>query len=175
MKRSSSRSGDAAAPPVKAAMVRLNVGGELFATTMETLSKAAYFNPFLSGRIPHGEDEGAHCSSIVAPNSSLTSCSIFGPVAGPPEMNCGQLSTLCGTRPSTMGCPASSPTSTEKSPPMTCARRDDVNGCQTFGRYLSGPWRLLLICCNTRVLPTGGSHDSCSRAAPSGRLVQATG
>ena len=58
MKRSSSRSGDAAAPPVKAAMVRLNVGGEFFATTMDTLSKAAYFNPFLSGRIQHGEDEG---------------------------------------------------------------------------------------------------------------------
>ena len=57
MKRSSSRSGDAAAPPVKAAVVRLNVGGELFATTMDTLSKAAYFNPFLSGRIQHGEDE----------------------------------------------------------------------------------------------------------------------
>ena len=55
MKRSSSRSGDA---PVKAAVVRLNVGGELFATTMDTLSKAAYFNPFLSGRIQHGEDEG---------------------------------------------------------------------------------------------------------------------
>ena len=58
MKRSSCPSGDGAAPPVKAAMVRLNVGGELFATTMDTLSKAAYFNPFLSGRIPHGEDEG---------------------------------------------------------------------------------------------------------------------
>ena len=57
MKRSSCPSGDGAAP-VKAAMVRLNVGGELFATTMDTLSKAAYFNPFLSGRIQHGEDEG---------------------------------------------------------------------------------------------------------------------
>ena len=57
MKRSSCRSGDGAAPPVKAAMVRLNVGGELFATTMDTLSNAAYFNPFLSGRLPHGEDE----------------------------------------------------------------------------------------------------------------------
>ena len=43
---------------MKAAIVRLNVGGRLFATSRETLTKsAAYFDPFLAGRLPHATDD----------------------------------------------------------------------------------------------------------------------
>ena len=45
---------------MKAAVVRLDVGGQVFATSKETLFKCAYFEPFLEGRIPHAisEDSG---------------------------------------------------------------------------------------------------------------------
>lgn len=52
------RSASSHPPPImKAAMIRLNVGGQVFATSKETLLKCGYFEPVLSGRIPHGEDD----------------------------------------------------------------------------------------------------------------------
>ena len=44
-------------PAMKAAIVRLNVGGRLFSTSRETLTKCAYFDPFLAGRILHATDD----------------------------------------------------------------------------------------------------------------------
>ena len=44
-------------PAMKAAIVRLNVGGRLFATSRDTLTKCAYFDPFLAGRFPHATDD----------------------------------------------------------------------------------------------------------------------
>ena len=40
----------------RAAMVRLNIGGLLFDTSRDTLSKCEYFAPFLAGRLCHAED-----------------------------------------------------------------------------------------------------------------------
>ena len=44
-------------PAMKAAIVRLNVGGRLFSTSRETLTKCAYFDPFLARRILHATDD----------------------------------------------------------------------------------------------------------------------
>ena len=43
--------------PKRAAMVRLNIGGSLYDTTRDTLSKCQYFEPFLAGRLCHATDE----------------------------------------------------------------------------------------------------------------------
>ena len=52
------RQSESCTPPgAKALIVRLNVGGQIFATSTDTLRKCAYFEPFLSGRILHGSDE----------------------------------------------------------------------------------------------------------------------
>ena len=40
----------------RAAMVRLNIGGLLFDTSRDTLSKCEYVAPFLAGRLCHAED-----------------------------------------------------------------------------------------------------------------------
>ena len=43
--------------PKRAAMFRLNIGGSLYDTTRDTLSKCQYFEPFLAGRLCHATDE----------------------------------------------------------------------------------------------------------------------
>ena len=48
---------DSCPDAMKAAMIRLNVGGHMFATSKQTLSKCGYFEPFLEGRLPHAVDE----------------------------------------------------------------------------------------------------------------------
>ena len=53
MKRSAPDSPSA----MKASMIRINVGGQVFATTKDTLSKCGYFEPYLAGRIRHAEDD----------------------------------------------------------------------------------------------------------------------
>ena len=173
MKRSSSRSGDAAAPPVKAAMVRLNVGGEFFATTMDTLSKAAYFNPFLSGRIQHGEDEGAPSSSIVAPSSSRTSCNIFAPGRFRRGLSCAASSTNCSMRVSTLAYPASLIRSKVRSLPTTCVRTHWMGGtaASTYVLFWAGlrdPKMFKGSSCRSLSIATstGGPYDSRSRAPP---------
>ena len=40
----------------KADIVRLNVGGSLYDTSPSTLQMSLYFQPFLDGRMRHGED-----------------------------------------------------------------------------------------------------------------------
>ena len=45
-------------PPKRAAVVRLNVGGQPFDTTQDTLKKCRYFFPYLEGHMDHATDEG---------------------------------------------------------------------------------------------------------------------
>ena len=43
-------------PPKRAAIICLNIGGQHFDTTRDTLSKCSYFIPYLEGRIDHATD-----------------------------------------------------------------------------------------------------------------------
>ena len=52
------RASESAFPPaMKAVIIRVNVGGTVFATSRETLNQCGYFEPFLEGRFPHATDD----------------------------------------------------------------------------------------------------------------------
>ena len=55
----------------RAAMVRLNIGGLLFDTSRDTLSKCEYFGPFLAGRLCHAEDRNGRLFIDRPPPTTL--------------------------------------------------------------------------------------------------------
>ena len=56
--------------PKRAAMVRLNIGGSLYDTTRDTLSKCGCAAPYLAGRLCHAED----CTGCLFVDKSGTLC-----------------------------------------------------------------------------------------------------